>query len=89
MIISDVAPSTTGNKFNDHIASLELCKKTFHVALNILDKGGCLILKIFQGQEIELFINQIKKRFSKVNLYKPKSSKTESNEIFIIAKFFN
>ena len=89
LVISDASPSTTGNKFNDHIASLELCKKTFNVASSILKNGGSLIIKIFQGQDINMFVNQIKKRFLKVNLYKPKPSKTESKEIFIIAKFFN
>ena len=88
LIISDVAPTTSGIKFQDYTASLELCNRTFNIALNILNKGGGLILKIFQGKETNLFINQVSKKFSKVNLYKPTSSKSESKEIFIIAKFF-
>ena len=89
LVISDAALPTTGIKTKDHIASLELCNRTFNIALNILNKGGGLILKIFQGKETNLFINQVSKRFSKVNLYKPTSSKSESKEIFIIARFFN
>ena len=88
LIISDVAPTTSGIKFQDYTASLELCNRTLNIALNILNKGGILILKIFQGKDIELFNNQVKKRFLNFNLYKPKSSRTESKEIFIIAKFF-
>ena len=89
LIISDAAPTTSGIKFQDYTASLELCNRTFNIALNILNKGGGLILKIFQGKETNLFINQVSKKFSKVNLYKPTSSKSESKEIFIIARFFN
>ena len=88
LIISDVAPTTSGIKFQDYTASLELCNRTLNIALNILNKGGILILKIFQGKDIELFNKQVKKRFLNFNLYKPKSSRTESKEIFIIAKFF-
>ena len=83
LVISDAALPTTGIKPKDHIASLELCNRTFNIALNILNKGGGLILKIFQGKETNLFINQVSKKFSKVNLYKPRSSKSESKEIFI------
>ena len=88
LIISDAAPTTSGIKFQDYTASLELCNRTLNIALNILNKGGILILKIFQGKDIELFNKQVKKRFLNFNLYKPKSSRTESKEIFIIAKFF-
>ena len=63
LIISDVAPTTSGIKFQDYTASLELCNRTLNIALNILNKGGILILKIFQGKDIELFNKQVKKRF--------------------------
>ena len=88
LVISDAAPSTTGNKYQDQFASLELCNRIFDISLNILNNSGSLIIKIFQSKELELFINQIKSKFLKVNLYKPKSSKPDSKEIFIIAKFF-
>lgn len=88
LIVSDAAPSTSGNKSQDHINSLKLCQTTFKISLNILNTGGFLILKIFQGKEIELFLNIVKEKFLSVNLYKPKSSQKKSKEIFIIAKFF-
>ena len=88
VIISDAAPSTTGNKFGDHIKSMELCKRSFDIAINFLNKGGFLVLKIFDGKEMTELSNLIKKKFLHFNLYKPKSSKPESNEIYIIGKFF-
>ena len=88
LIVSDAAPSTSGNKSHDHINSLKLCQTTFEIASNILNTGGFLVLKIFQGKEIELFVNMVKEKFLNFSLYKPKSSQNKSKEIFIIAKFF-
>ena len=87
VIVSDVAPSTTGNKVVDHIKNIELCERSFEIAKNLLNKGGVLVIKIFDGKETERICNLIKKKFLQFNLYKPKSSKSESKEIYIIAKF--
>ena len=88
IIISDASPSTSGNKFVDHIKIIELAEKSLEIAINLLNKGGVLVIKIFDGKETKRIINIIKKKFLKLNLYKPKSSKTKSKEIYIIAKFF-
>ena len=87
IIVSDIAPSTSGNKFVDHIKSLELSKKTYEIALNLLNKGGILVIKIFDGEKTRKLCDSIKKNFLNFNLYKPKSSKSDSKEIYIIAKF--
>ncbi|MCH2541402.1 MAG: RlmE family RNA methyltransferase [Alphaproteobacteria bacterium] len=87
IVISDAAPSTTGNKFVDHIKIVELCERSYEIAINLLNKGGILVIKIFDGKETSKICQIIKKRFLNFNLYKPKSSKSESKEIYIIAKF--
>ena len=87
IIVSDAAPYTTGNKFVDHIKNIELCERSFEIAKNLLNKGGVLVIKIFDGKETVRLCNSIKKKFLQFNLYKPKSSKSESKEIYIIAKF--
>ena len=87
IVISDAAPSTSGNKFVDHIKIIELCKRSYEIAINLLNKGGVLVIKIFDGKETNKICQIIKKRFLNFNLYKPKSSKSESKEIYIIAKF--
>ena len=87
IIVSDAAPSTTGNKFVDHIKNTELCERSFEIAKNLLNKGGILVIKIFDGKETERIFNLIKKNFLQFNLYKPKASKAESKEIYIISKF--
>ena len=88
IVVSDAAPSTSGNKFVDHIKIIELAEKSLEIATNLLNKGGVLVIKIFDGAETKEIINKIKKKFLKLNLYKPKSSKAASKEIYIVAKFF-
>tara|TARA_Y100000590_G_scaffold451481_1_gene592943 strand:+ start:604 stop:1230 length:627 start_codon:yes stop_codon:yes gene_type:complete len=88
IVVSDAAPSTSGNKFVDHIKIIELAEKSLEIAINLLNKGGVLVIKIFDGAETKEIINKIKKKFLKLNLYKPKSSKAASKEIYIVAKFF-
>ena len=87
IILSDAAPSTTGNNFVDHIKNIELCERSFEIAKHLLNKGGVLVIKIFDGKETVRLCNSIKKKFLQFNLYKPKSSKSESKEIYIITKF--
>ena len=87
IVISDAAPSTTGNNFVDHIKIVELCERSYEIAINLLNKGGILVIKIFDGKETSKICQIIKKRFLNFNLYKQKSSKSESKEIYIIAKF--
>ena len=87
LIISDIAPSTTGNKFVDHIKSLELSERSFKISKKLLNKGGALVIKVFDGKETVKFFQLIKENFLEFNLYKPKSTRTASKEIYIVAKF--
>ena len=79
--------SGTGNKFVDHIKTVELSERSFEIAKNLLNKGGFLVIKIFDGKETERICNLIKKQLLQLNLYKPKSSRSDSKEIYIISKF--
>ena len=87
VLVSDAAPSTSGNKFVDHIKSIQLSKKSFEIALKLLNKGGILVIKVFDGKKTKELSDLIKKSFLDFNFYKPKSSKSESKEIYIVAKF--
>jgi 23S rRNA (uridine2552-2'-O)-methyltransferase len=86
IITSDAAPNTTGNKFADAAQSLDIVKKVFSIAENILQPGGTVVAKVFQGEDLKAFLVEIKNSFEKVTLFKPKSSRKESREIFIIAQ---
>lgn len=88
VIISDMAPKTTGVKFADQANSLELCERAFEVATKYLKVGGNFAVKIFEGGEINDFRNLIRPHFGKIKNFKPHSSRAESKELFIVALGF-
>ncbi len=85
LITSDAAPSTTGNKFADNQVSLAIVKRVFQLADDILKPHGSIIAKVFQGEDLRAFVAAEKKYYAKISLFKPKSSRKESRELFIIA----
>ena len=88
LVISDMAPNTTGIKFTDQCRSLELCEEALAVAELYLRPGGAFIVKIFMGPDAQDFQLHLRTRFAKVHVFKPKSSRSESKEIFYVALDF-
>ena len=84
LIISDASIRKSGNKFSDHIRQIKLCQKILDVAIKNLKYKGNLLIKSFQGEDFDKFLRVMKKRFLYVKSYKPKSSRKNSNEIFLI-----
>jgi 23S rRNA (uridine2552-2'-O)-methyltransferase len=85
LITSDAAPSTSGDKFSDGQKSLQIVQAVFQIAKRVLKSEGSLIAKVFQGEDLKSFVDSVKPDFAMVFLFKPKSSRKESREIFIIA----
>ncbi len=88
VILSDMAPKTTGDKFGDHVRSVNLARRAFELASEVLKKGGSLVIKVFEGEKMPFLKKEIEKSFKSVKFFKPKSSRKESREIFIIALGF-
>jgi 23S rRNA (uridine2552-2'-O)-methyltransferase len=84
VIISDMAPSTTGSKSVDAARSFDLCQAALSIAQNRLLLGGSFVCKIFQGEDAETFVQQIKSLFNQHRIFKPQSSRKASREIYII-----
>ena len=84
--MSDMAVNTSGNKNLDSFRTGQLCLKSINLAEKILNKEGVLIFKVFMGSIFEEIYKRSKKTFKKVVIYKPKSSKKESKEIYIYCK---
>lgn len=82
LVMSDMAPRTTGTRFTDQARSLELCLEAVQVADRWLKPGGSFIAKIFMGPDFQELAHALKKRFSTVKTFKPNSSRAESKEIF-------
>lgn len=88
LILSDMAPNTTGHSKTDHIRIIDLCERLFDFSCEILNLEGSLVMKIFQGGAETILLNKIKKCFREVKHFKPKASRKDSTEIYLIAKGF-
>ena len=86
VVLSDMAPATTGRKDVDAFRSFELCEMALDVAERFLGVNGHFVCKIFQGNEFARFEKQVKKRFGSCRIFKPESCRKQSKEIYTIAK---
>jgi 23S rRNA (uridine2552-2'-O)-methyltransferase len=86
VVISDMAINTSGNKNLDSYNTGELCLSAMNLAIQILQKDGVFISKLFMGSIFAEIHENANKYFKKVIKYKPLSSKKESKEIYIYCK---
>ncbi len=84
VLISDLAPKTTGNRWADSQHSISLVRKTLALAEILLFEKGHYICKVFQGEDFPAFFEDVKERFEMAKVLKPKSSRTESREVFVL-----
>lgn len=88
VVLSDMAPNTTGIKEVDQQRSLDLVEKVFNSLEFLLKKDGNLVIKIFDSNDAQIFIRQNQKRFKEIKKLKPKSTRSISKEFFLIGKGF-
>ena len=88
VVMSDMAPKTTGSRFTDQARSIQLVEAAFAVAGEWLAAGGTFIAKVFEGPDVRPFVQSIRPHFTKVSMVKPHSSRAESKEIFILGTGF-
>ena len=86
VVMSDMAVNTTGIKNIDSIQTGELCKEAMIFAKDLLNQNGYFISKIFMGGTFNEIVAEGKKYFKEVKVFKPKSSRKDSKESFIICK---
>lgn len=84
LIISDIAPNTTGRKDVDQYASVELNIETLRFADVFLIKGWNLLLKIFKGEDFSDLTHEVKKRYERFTEYKPLACRDRSFETYLI-----
>jgi 23S rRNA (uridine2552-2'-O)-methyltransferase len=87
-VLSDMAPNTTGIRSVDQARSFELCEMALNVARNHLRPGGFFVCKFFQSNELPKFQIELRKSFRKIEIFKPKGTRTRSFEIFLIGLDF-
>ena len=86
VVMSDMAVNTSGIKDIDAIQTGELCKEAMIFAKDVMSKKGIFISKIFMGRSFNEIVALGKKFFIEVKVFKPKSSRKDSKESFIICK---
>ena len=86
LILNDMSPNSTGNKNIDHLRIVSLVERVLFIANNILKKEGILISKIFQGGAQGDLLDFMKINFYSIKYYKPKASRKESSETYLIGK---
>tara|TARA_Y100001936_G_scaffold214601_1_gene224395 strand:- start:1666 stop:2277 length:612 start_codon:yes stop_codon:yes gene_type:complete len=86
VVMSDMAVDTTGIKNIDSIQTGELCKEAIFFAKDIIGENGYFISKIFMGGTFNEIVAEGKKYFKEVKIFKPKSSRKDSKESFIICR---
>lgn len=85
VVLSDMAPNTSGMSAVDMPRMMYLCELAVDFALNVLPDGGALILKVFQGEGSPKLRADMQKKFSKIKSIKPKASRPRSKEMFWVA----
>lgn len=88
LVLSDMAPKTCGIKSVDQDRSMELCRMAMDVAIVNLKKNGNFVIKVFQNNQVRQYMDDLKKHFGEVKIFKPESSRQESFEIYIVALRF-
>ena len=83
-VVSDAAPSTTGNKIVDTERSIQLIESIYNTALQVLLPGGNFVFKMFQGGKEKEILDDMRKHFNAVKILKPQASRTNSFETFVI-----
>ena len=84
VILSDLAPQTTGIQSTDISNSMSLAKRAYDIALALLKKKGHFVCKAFEGEDLKPFRSEVSTRFSQVRLFRPNATRKGSREIYII-----
>jgi 23S rRNA (uridine2552-2'-O)-methyltransferase len=88
IVLSDMAPNTTGHAGTDHIRIMGLAELALDFATAILAPGGAFVAKVFQGGSEKAMLMPMKQRFATVKHAKPPASRKESSELYVIAQGF-
>jgi len=86
VVISDMAPNMTGDYDLDHARSVHLARQAFEVADRVLDAGGDLAVKVFDGKDLDDLEADIAEQFEYVRQVRPDASRDSSSELYLVAK---
>ncbi len=88
VVVSDLAPATSGVSSVDAGKSLELAEKAFEIAQIVLEPGGKFVCKIFESGAVREFFKRVQQSFQLTRILRPKAVRKGSREIYVIGKGF-
>lgn len=88
VVLSDMAPNTVGHRETDHLRIVGLIEAAIDFAIEVLKPGGTFVAKAFQGGGTDRLIAGLKIHFKDVRNFKPKASRQDSSEVFLVATGF-
>lgn len=86
LLLSDLAPKTSGIKDYDHWRSIELSEEVLKWSRDHLRTGGACLIKIFQGSDFDSFLWKMKKKFQSVRIIKPDACREGSKEVYLLGE---
>jgi len=84
LLLSDLAPRTTGNNITDCARSLELADKALEIAVLLLKKNGHFLCKVFEGEDFKTFQRHVLEYFNNIRLIRPEAVRKRSREIYLL-----
>jgi 23S rRNA (uridine2552-2'-O)-methyltransferase len=88
VVLSDMAANATGHRKTDHLRIMGLVERSAEFANEVLAEGGTFLAKVLQGGTETELLAELKRQFSEVRHVKPKASRAESSELYVLAKGF-
>ena len=88
VVLSDMAPNTTGHAATDHLRIIGLAELALDFAVEILADGGAFVAKVFQGGSERAMMERLRRHFASVRHAKPPASRKESSELYVVAQGF-
>lgn len=88
LVLSDMAPNTSGHRQTDHLRIVALIEAAADFAIATLKPGGAFVTKAFQGGETAAVLKVLKAAFAEVRHVKPKASRADSSEVYLVATGF-
>jgi 23S rRNA (uridine2552-2'-O)-methyltransferase len=88
LVLSDMAPNTTGHNATDHLRIIALAELALDFAVKVLAPGGGFVAKVFQGGSEKQMLAPMKQLFASVRHAKPPASRKESSELYVVATGF-
>ena len=85
VLISDASPNISGVWEVDHARQIDLATQALHIALSVLRSSGNFFVKVFEGDLLNDFMKKVCQHFEMVKLIKPKASRAQSSELYVLA----